>query len=256
MSCKPIKHFFKKITGHPLFIAFLSRFLYYYSRLVGKTTCWELCGADRFYQTWEQDKAVILLIWHGRAMMLPHFWNKKRPLNALVSLHKDGRIIAGFLEKYGFGTIGGSTNEGAQAAARGLLHSLQKNEAIAIIPDGPVGPRMKMNDSPLYFAMKSGKPIFGATYSVAHSLVAKSWDAMLIPPPFCRGSLRITKPYYIPAGATAADLARYRQEIEDEMNELTLSADKNLGLEPIAIGVCAKKKRYPRIKETTKPKNK
>lgn len=63
-----------------------------------------------------------------------------------------------------------------------------------------------MSISPLYFARKSGKPIFGATYSVEHSLVAKSWDAMLLPPPFCRGVLHVTKPYYIPADASDEDL--------------------------------------------------
>lgn len=244
MSCKPIKHFIKKITQHPRFISFLSSILYYYARLVGATTRWQISGVNPLYQKWEKDKAIILIIWHGRAMMIPHFWNHKQPLNALVSLHKDGRIIAGFLEKYGFGTIGGSSTEGAQEAARGLLHSLQKDEAVAIIPDGPVGPRMKMNDSPLYFAMKSGKPIFGATYSIEHSFIAKSWDAMMIPLPFCRGAVHVTKPYYIPADASAEDLARYKQEIEEELNTLTFKADRCFGIPKIEPGACAKRKRH------------
>lgn len=185
-------------------------------------------------------------------MMIPHFWNGQRPLNALVSLHKDGRIIAGFLEKYGFGTIGGSSNGGANSAALALLHSLQNDTAVAIIPDGPRGPRMKMSISPLYFARKSGKPIFGATYSVEHSLVAKSWDAMLLPPPFCRGVLHVTKPYYIPADASDEDLEKYRQEIEDEMNTLTFKADRRFGLPKIEPGAIAKSKKYPAKEEMKK----
>jgi len=241
---KKIKNFIKKITKHPRFISLLSTILYYYARLVGATTRWEIFGVNGLYQQWYKDKAIILLIWHGRAMMIPHFWNKEPPLNALVSLHKDGRIVAGFLEKYGFGTIGGSSNEGAQSAARSLLHSLQKNEAIAIIPDGPIGPRMKMNDSPLYFAMKSGKPIFGATYSIEHSFIAKSWDAMMIPLPFCRGIVYITKPYYIAADASPEDLSKIKQEIEDELNTLTYKADRRFGIAKIEPGVCAKQKRH------------
>ena len=237
---KKLKDFFKGVSKHPRFINVLSLIMYYYSRWVGKTTRWDIFGVNQLYQVWHQEKAIILVIWHGRAMMIPHFWNGQHPLNALVSLHKDGRIIAGFLEKYGFGTIGGSSNGGANSAALALLHSLQNDTAVAIIPDGPRGPRMKMSISPLYFARKSGKPIFGATYSVEHSLVAKSWDAMLLPPPFCRGD------------ASDEDLEKYRQEIEDEMNTLTFKADRRFGLPKIEPGAIAKSKKYPAKEEMKK----
>ena len=246
---KKFKNFFKNISKHPYFISMLGTLIYYYSRLVGRTTKWDVFGLNQLYQVWHQEQAIILVIWHGRVMMIPHFWNKKRPLNALVSLHKDGRIVATFLEKYGFGTIGGSSNGGANSAALSLLHSLKDNKAVAIIPDGPRGPRMKMSISPLYFARKSGKPIFGATYSIEHSIIAKSWDAMLVPFPFCRGILHITKPYYIPADASDENLERYRQEIEDEMNMLTSKADRRFGLPKIEPGVSAKSKRYPEKNE-------
>ena len=131
---KKLKDFFKGVSKHPRFINVLSLIMYYYSRWVGKTTRWDIFGVNQLYQVWHQEKAIILVIWHGRAMMIPHFWNGQRPLNALVSLHKDGRIIAGFLEKYGFGTIGGSSNGGANSAALALLHSLQNDTAVAIIP--------------------------------------------------------------------------------------------------------------------------
>lgn len=241
---KKLKDFFKNITKSPRFIDFLGLIMYYYSRWVGRTTRWETFGVNQFYQTWQKDKAIIMVIWHGRAMMIPHFWNKQRPLNALVSLHKDGRIIAGFLEKYGLGTIGGSSTNGGNSAALNLRHSLQDDTAVAIIPDGPRGPRMKMSISPLYFARKTGKPIFGATYSCEHAIVANSWDAMLIPFPYCRGVLHITKPYYIPAAASDEELEKYRQEIETDLNNLTFKADRRLGIQKIEPGVCAKSKRY------------
>ena len=249
---KKLKNFFKKITSNRRFIDMLGVLMYYYSRWVGQTTRWGAFGLNQLYQTWHQDKAIILVIWHGRALMIPHFWNRQRPLNALVSLHKDGRIIAKFLEKYGFGIIDGSSSTNANAAALGLLHSLQNDKAVAIIPDGPRGPRMKMSISPLYFARKSGKPIFGATYSIEHSLVAKSWDAMLLPPPFCRGTLHITKPYYIPANATDEELEQYRRQLEEEMNNLTFKADRVFGLPKIEPGVSAKQKKYSAKEEINK----
>lgn len=246
---KKIKNYIKKLTKSPAFTAFLGKVMYYYGLLVFKTTRWQIFGVNQFYPIWEKEKSLILTIWHGRVLMIPYFWNGNRPLNALVSPHNDGRIAASFLRKVGFGIIDGSSNNDAHAAARNLLHSLEKNEAIAIIPDGPRGPRMKMNESPLYFAKKSGKPVFGATYSIEHSFIAKSWDAMLIPLPFCRGSLHVTKPYYIPADATKEDIEKYRQEIENELNMLTLKADKIFGLPKIEPGVAAKPKRKHEEKE-------
>ena len=240
---KSIKHFIRKITKSEGFTTFIGKAMYYYCLMVWKTTRWQIFGVNRFYPVWEQEKSLILTIWHGRVLMIPYFWNGKQPLKALVSPHNDGRIAASFLRKVGFGIIDGSSNDGANAAAINLLRSLEKNQAIAIIPDGPRGPRMKMNMSPLYFAKKSGKPLFGATYSIEHSIVAKSWDAMLIPLPFCRGIVHVTKPYYIPADANDEVLEKYRQEIENEMNELTLRADKVLGLRKIEPGVSAKEKR-------------
>ena len=240
---KKIKKIIKKITKSPAFAVFLGNLMYYYGRLVWKTTRWQLFGVNRFYPAWEKDKSLILTIWHGRVLMIPYFWNGKRPLKALVSPHNDGRIAATFLKKVGFGIIDGSSNDGANGAAINLLRTLEKSQAIAIIPDGPRGPRMKMNMSPLYFAKKSGKPLFGATYSIEHSIIANSWDAMMIPLPFCRGIVHVTKPYYIPEDASDEDLEKYRQEIEDELNSLTLRADKVLGIKYIEPGGEAKVKR-------------
>ena len=241
---KKLKHLIRRITKSETFTTFVGKAMYYYCLMVWKTTRWQLFGVNRFYPAWEQDKSLILTIWHGRVLMIPYFWNRKRPLNALVSPHNDGRIAASFLKKVGFGIIDGSTNEGANAAAINLLRSLEKNQAIAIIPDGPRGPRMRMNMSPLYFAKKSGKPLFGATYSIEHAIVAKSWDAMLIPLPFCRGIVHVTQPYYIPEDATREEMEKYRQQIEDELNGFVLRDDQVLGLKKIEPGVVAKVKRH------------
>lgn len=70
-------------------------------------------------------------------MMLPYFWNRSHPLNALVSLHHDGRMIAGLLEKFGMGTIGGSSTENGKNAALELMRSLQKAKPSPSFPTAP-----------------------------------------------------------------------------------------------------------------------
>ena len=113
---KRCKKFFKSLLQSRLVLAAISTLIYWYARLVGRTTEWQTQGVDELYRVWEKEGSFIFIGWHGRAMMLPYFWNRSHPLNALVSLHHDGRMIAGLLEKFGMGTIGGSSTENGKNA--------------------------------------------------------------------------------------------------------------------------------------------
>ena len=169
--------------------------------------------------------------------MLPYFWNRKKPLNALVSLHRDGRMIAGLLEKFGLGTIGGSSN--ASGAAVKLMHSLKDDTAICIIPDGPRGPRMHMGRSPLYYAQKTGKPIACISYSIANSFrITKSWDHMMIPLPFSRGICTVSEAMSVPADADNNELETYRLRLEEQLNRISRECDIKMGLIPDEPGIC------------------
>ena len=242
---KIFKKSLKKLLRSKIITHMISSLIYYYALLIGKTTKWQTKGINEFYAGWEKEKSLILIGWHGRAMLYPYFWNKKYPLNALVSLHQDGRLIAGFLEKCGLGTIGGSSNENAVGSARDLIESLQKDKAICIIPDGPKGPNMKLSKSPVYFAQKSGKPIYGITCSVKGSkIVHKAWDKMIVPIPFSEGVYYISEPFYVPSDADDKTLEEYRQKLEDLANTLTWKADKEMGLPHIEPQTEAKTKRH------------
>lgn len=241
---KIIKKTLRKILKSRIVTEIISSLIYYYALLVGKTNKWEFKGFNEFNEFWEKDN-FILIIWHGRALMPTYFWNKKKPLDALVSLHQDGRLIAGFLRKSGIGIISGSSTENARGAAVGLMHSLNENKSICIIPDGPKGPRMRMNMSPLYFAQKSGKPIFGMTYSVKNAkIIEKAWDKMMVPVPFSKGICLVSDPVYIPQDATSEELETYRLKVENIMNNLNYAADNKMDIEPTLPADKEKQKRY------------
>ncbi len=242
---KRLKKFFKSLLQSPYILNIISTIFYHYALLVGKTTKWQISGQKKMDDIWDKEGSFIFIGWHGRAMMLPYFWNKKHPMNALVSLHHDGRMIAGLLEKFGMKTIGGSSTENSKSAAIDLMRSLKRGEAIAIIPDGPKGPSMTLGKSALYFAQKTGKPIIGATYSVKGSkILRKSWDSMLLPPLFSKGIYATTEAFYIPKNAKEDEIEKIRHNIESQLNRLTWEADKALGLPPVPQGKKAKK-RYP-----------
>ncbi|MBO7605045.1 MAG: lysophospholipid acyltransferase family protein, partial [Elusimicrobiaceae bacterium] len=191
--------FFKKISKSVYATRIASFFCYWYVRFVALTTRWEKRDINVFYENLAEHKAVIFVAWHGRIAFAPYFWNRCSKLSALVSPHRDGQLIAGLLKRFGIENISGSTNEHQRAAAVKLLRELKNNASIAIIPDGPRGPSMTMSMSPIYYAKTTGKPIIGMTYSIANSkILGKSWDQMMLPFPFQKGIVAVTKPFFIP----------------------------------------------------------
>ena len=247
---KGIKKFTRRILKSRPASVITGFLVYLYTLLVGCTTRWQKDALKDFYKTWDKEGSIIIVIWHGRATMAPSFWNKRRPLNALVSLHNDGKLMARLLEHYGLGTIGGSSTNNAKSAAVALMKSLKNDQSICIIPDGPIGPSMHMNMSPLYFAQKSGKPIIGLTYSCKHAKIfTKSWDDMMLPFPFNRGVVKTTRPFFIPADASPNQLEAIRQTIEQEMVNLTINADRSLNRTPVTPGTKIKTKKNKPLPE-------
>lgn len=229
-----IKKNLKKFGETKFVLKLVSNIFYYYAKLVGHTTKWQTKGIEDFHKIAKQNGGVILVIWHGRAVMLPFFKQKNLPLDALVSPHRDGQMIAGLLKKFGIGVIDGSTNENAKAGALELMRTLNKDHSICIIPDGPRGPRMHMKKSPIFYAWKTGKPIIAASYSIKNAkIINKAWDKMMVPLPFSYGVCKTAEPLYVPSSANEKDLEKYRLELEERLNQITFECDIDLGRQPI-----------------------
>ncbi len=246
MKINWLKNFLKSSVGTEI----IGTIAYFYLKFVGMTTRWQVSGVKETYELLQKHGSMIVIGWHGRTLEMPYFWNKKRPLNALVSPHRDGQLIVKILKKFGIGHINGSTDKNSSEAALELMRNLQQGNSIAIIPDGPRGPSMQLTMSPIFYAWKSGKPLIGITYSLAKSKIAfKSWDNMMIPLPFCKGMYAITEPLFIPANASSEDLETYRKNMETKLNELTWSLDKEMGIPFIPQGTEIKKSRKQLQKE-------
>ena len=231
------KEHWKNILNSPLIEKIIGTIAYAYLKFVGMTTRWEVSGVKETYETLEKYGSMVVIGWHGRTLEMPYFWNKSRKLNALVSPHRDGRLIVEILRRFGIGNIDGSSNQNSSTAAINLMKNLQQGNSIAIIPDGPRGPSMTLGMSPIFYAQKSGKPIMGITYSIAGSkIIKKSWDNMLVPFPFHRGIYVITKPLIIPKDATPEELEKYRLQLETELNNITYDIDRKLGIPEVEKG--------------------
>lgn len=201
-----------------------------YIRLVYRTTRWSVVGADIPQWFWDENRLFVLAFWHGRLFMLPSCWNRSKPIHILVSLHRDGRMIADTVERLGIHTIAGSSSKGGATALRGMLRMVKAGEYIGITPDGPRGPRMHAQEGVVTIARLAKIPIIPLSYASNRSKVLGSWDRFMVPLPFGKGVFVWGEPIVVPHTSNKEVLEDTRQQVEAALNATNAEADRLCGL--------------------------
>ena len=167
---------------------------------------------------------VIYAIWHGR-ILLATCTHRKAGLHILVSLHRDGRLIASIAEKLGYKTIAGSTTRGGAEALRRMLELLGEGKTLVITPDGPRGPRFSVGEGCIFLAQKSGVPIIPAAFSPSRFWQARSWDGMLLPKPFSKIRIALAPPIWIGPEMTGSEMEKARNALRIALLAVTKESD-------------------------------
>lgn len=200
--------------------------LYFYVWFVYKTSSWSMYGLKEEYIT--GDFSYLITFWHGRSMsdmFLVLQKKMQKQVSVLISLHRDGRIMASAMTGLGLKTINGSSKQGGIAAALEILRTLNNpGQVIALSPDGRK-PGYKMTDGLILLAKKSKKPIVLSAYSVKRGKILKTWDKFLIPFPFNKGIIVFSEPIYIPSDIDRDGVQYWKKVLEDRLIDLTQKAD-------------------------------
>ncbi len=237
---RPFRILLKSFGRNARVRALASRLAAGYIRLVFRTGRWDHDGLDIPAGFVERGRPVIGAFWHSRLLMMVHAWTFDRPFFMLISRHRDGALIAEAIGRLGIGVVSGSTRKSGASAFRELLRMLRAGTSIGITPDGPRGPRMRIDPGVILLARLSGAPIIPATYSVRRRLLIDSWDRFLLPLPFSRGVLLCGEPVLVPRDAGAAELEALRLDLERRLIDLTAEADRRMGhaaVEPAEVAV-------------------
>jgi hypothetical protein len=164
-------------------------------------------------------------------LMIPMGWQRMAPMHMLISAHRDGRIIAGAVSYFGIQTIAGSTRRGGSAALRNMLKKLKEGDCVAITPDGPRGPAMKVGIGIVNAARLAEVPIVPITYATSRRRILPSWDHFHVALPFGRGIFLWGEPIEIAPDSGEAELEQARALIEERMVEMVREADRRVGHE-------------------------
>jgi lysophospholipid acyltransferase (LPLAT)-like uncharacterized protein len=170
-------------------------------------------------------KPAIAAFWHGRLLMMPTGFQWKR-VSILISRHQDGELISRTVKYFGFRSIRGSTTRGGFSAMREMLKASQEGCNIAITPDGPRGPRYRVQNGIIELAKRTGMAIIPLTFSASRKKVFRSWDRFLFPYPFSRGVFISGEPLLVPPHLDDDALEQRRLLLERRLREITDQADQ------------------------------
>jgi len=172
----------------------------------------------------DPGEARIWAFWHNRILMMPYLYERFCPgrrMLMLVSRSRDGEFITRIMNRFGIDGARGSSSRGATDALRELLRELDRPQArdIGITPDGPRGPRAKVQDGVLGLAANSRRPIYPVTTRVSRLWELPSWDRFQIPQPGSVCRVIIGPAVAPPKSLDPSELDRVRGELERALGE-------------------------------------
>lgn len=200
-------------------------------RALNMTLRWSKEGFHGDSRTWPYQPPLIIAFWHGHQLFMPWILRNcvdkpgARTVHALISQHRDGRIIAKAVDILGVKSIAGSSTRGGREAVFSLLKTLREGGHIAVTPDGPKGPIYVVKLGVVSIARKSGAKIYPCAVGFDRFWELKSWDRMRVPKPFSRAVHVMLEPIIIPSDCSPNELESYRAQLEREIMSAQVEAD-------------------------------
>lgn len=233
----------KTLLANSIVQVLIGRLIGGYMLLVGVTTRWTRVNQAAVEPFWNDRGRIIACIWHGRFIQVHKLWRFGRgapKAKMLISQSREGGVVVHASRTVGADVIRGSSakkgvQKGGLEAMRAMARHIETGGIIAMTPDGPRGPRMRVKRGTVQLAKLAAAPMLPMAWSTTHRIVlTKSWDKFILPLPFGRGALIWGEPVAPPArDASAAEFEAVRLKLEAEMNRITLEADRIVGVAPI-----------------------
>ena len=190
----------------------------------GKLTRIEYIGREHYIWLKQHQKPFMFCIWHGR-ILLPIYVHRFEAIQAMVSEHRDGEMIAQTLERLGYRTVRGSSTRGARKATIQMIRLLKQGAVGAIMPDGPRGPRHRFKAGAAIIAQKAGAYLLLMTFASSRYIQFRSWDRFYLWKPFSRSVVIYSEPIRVPEALRDNELEAFVQQLERQMIEQEEQAD-------------------------------
>lgn len=198
-------------------------------------------GAEVLDETIAAGRPVVFCFWHNRiplgaGLLLRRIAPAGLDLTLLSSASRDGELSARFMLRHGARVIRGSSSRGGTRALREILRLVRRHGTSPIvIPDGPRGPAYRFKTGVLGLSRMSGLPIVLLGFAAERAWTVGTWDRMIVPRPFSRVALAVSRPGAVPRELPDDEPEAHRLVWEERLVELNRTAEAAVGAEdPLA----------------------
>jgi lysophospholipid acyltransferase (LPLAT)-like uncharacterized protein len=108
---------------------------------------------------------------------------------------------------------------------RQILRKVAEGCDVGLTPDGPKGPRRRVQPGVIAVARFTGLPIIPVTFSASPARRLRTWDRTLLPKFFSKGVFVYGDPIVVAKDATEAVQEEKRLGLEAELDRITDLAD-------------------------------
>ena len=223
----------KQLSKHPIVHsigAFLGALYIRFVLLTSKVHLHVDAGAAPFFAG---DQPAIYTLWHSRLMLIHAHFPQKRPLAAMVSEHRDGRMTGDILRYFRVTPVHGSSSGSGARALKELIRRYREGHNVCITPDGPRGPARQVADGVAQLGLMTQAPIICVAYAATRVKLLRSWDRFMFTLPFSQIHFVAEAPIYLKQDEGLSKHEQrdaLRQMIDTTLNDVTDRADKLAGL--------------------------
>ncbi len=192
----------------------------WFIRLLSLTYRWRLHDPEGIAYS-EPGQPLIWIFWHNRIFVVPPLYRKylhKHRGAVLSSASKDGEIIASIVARFGCASVRGSSSRRGATAMLGLIDWVKEGYDVAIVPDGPRGPRYRLGSGVVKLASVTGALILPIRVEYGSWWTFRSWDRFRLPKPFTTVDVWLGPCASVSQELEEADFESERVRIETLLN--------------------------------------
>jgi len=187
-------------------------------RLIGKTLRFEVKNVENLEKIKNENKVPIYATWHNRIFPSVYFL-RNRGIVVITSQSLDGEYIARFIQRFGFGTVRGSSTRGGTGALVKMIRLMREDLSMCFTVDGPKGAHYVAKSGAILLAKKTGNPILPFLIEPQKFWTINSWDKLQIPKPFARAQVLFAEPIYVESDANETEIENKRIELQKKLDE-------------------------------------
>ena len=174
----------------------------------------------------------LAALWHRNVLVAAGVF-RDSGICVPVSRSADGDAVVALMRHLGLGRPPrGSSRRGGVSLLRELVRIVRDGSLVAVMPDGPVGPPRIAKPGVIELARLTGQPIVPVAFSARPCLRFRSWDRMLLPPPFARVVCRYGEPLPVGPRARGPEREGLRAALDAQLDAMTDALDGELGMAP------------------------